>query len=205
MPLSLSINNSTENQVGVWEITENIDYFVEKLKSSVFPKEKLEKRQLEKLAVRHLLNELSLEELHGKIDYDNFGKPHLIDNQYYISFSHKSPFAAVIISKNNPHTGIDIERVGPMPMKLSAKFTNKQDLSAEASSLTETERCALIWSAKECLYKVYGKKELDFREHMTIYHLSPGHLLGKIHKQNVCLNIHMSYLMYQDMVVVYTT
>jgi len=203
MPIVYEHTTSKGAKLGVWDIQETLDFFSDALGLQAFPDEKLPGRIAEKLAVRLLLNHLVGKEVHNEIRYDAFGKPYLENQRYFISFSHKKNHVAVIVSTENPCTGIDIETVGPLPLKLLFKYQNANDLDKEAFS-NEEFRASLLWSAKECLYKVYGKKELDFAGHMTIEYIQEGLLLGKIHKNGFTLQIPLRYVQYSNYVLTYT-
>lgn len=60
--------------------------------------------------------------------------------------------------------GIDIEEVRNRILNLSHKFISTSD----SSPLEGVEHAHLIWGAKEVLYKIYAKKELDFKAHLKI-------------------------------------
>ena len=63
------------------------------------------------------------------------------------------------------------------------------------------------WGAKEALYKAYGRRELDFREHIIIEPFdlnSPeGEMRGRITKGDFSANYQLKYRSVQDFVLVY--
>jgi 4'-phosphopantetheinyl transferase len=203
MPLIFCKDINEFTQVGIWNISEEGAFFEQKLNYENIPSEKLNKRQLEKLALRHLLNVLSNKLLHTNIIYDEFGKPFLQNSSVNISFSHKFPFVAVIISKKNPLTGIDIERVGPLQEKLADKFTNNEDLLS-LSYYNSMQKCAIIWSAKEVLYKAYGKKSIDFKKHLTIKFVEKCSLIGIIRISDFEAEVPMHFEFFEDLIWVHS-
>ena len=203
MPLIYKVHTKQGSLVGIWKIEEPIEFFTNALSNKAIPEEKLLNRKLEKLGIRYLLNQLSEKFLDNEIDYDNFGKPHLINGKHFISFSHKKIFVAVILSKNNPHTGIDIEMTGPLPLKLSHKFVSNNDLVPD-EKFTPQQKAALIWSAKESLYKIYGKKELDFKEHLSVKYIHNKELIGTIHKGDFYLQVSLHYDFVGELVLVHS-
>jgi phosphopantetheinyl transferase (holo-ACP synthase) len=54
--------------------------------------------------------------------------------------------------------------------------------SAELRQANTPERQALYWCAKEALYKLYGKRALDFRTDMKISEPWPGQIQGLVTK-----------------------
>lgn len=104
---------------------------------------------------------------------DEFGKPHLsvadeFGHKPYISWSHSGQHAAVITNSNAP-TGIDVEKIDTRILRIQNKFCNATDLlSCTAEAHLRHHVLLIIWGAKESMYKYYGKKEVDFREQMTV-------------------------------------
>lgn len=101
-----------------------------------------------------------------EVGKDEFGKPFLRDNSAQISWSHSGNYAALIACEHAP-TGIDIEQLSERVLKIEDKFCNKADKST-IDHRHKVESLLLIWTAKESMYKLYGKKEVDFRKHMTV-------------------------------------
>ncbi|MCO6494144.1 MAG: 4'-phosphopantetheinyl transferase superfamily protein [Bacteroidetes bacterium] len=202
MPLIYKSQNDKSN-LGVWRIDEPISFFLDKLNLNDYPGEKLNDRKLEKLGTRHLLNLLADKPIHEKIQYDGYGKPYLDEMNDFISFSHKKSHVAVIISNQNKLTGIDIEKIGALPVKLSAKFVSQEDFMPD-SLFSQEQKCTLIWSAKETIYKCYGKKELDFRQNLKVCFDKENHLTGFINKGDYSKQIPLKYEFIEDFALVYT-
>jgi len=110
---------------------------------------------------------------------DDKGKPHLTPATADISISHSGQLAAVYVSEAGP-CGVDLEMVGDKVLRIERKFCSE----AESDSLDRVlhrEALHLIWGAKEALYKLYGRKEVDFRTQLHIEPFEPaaqGHLFG---------------------------
>lgn len=119
-------------------------------------------RQKHYLASRLLLKQFHPDE---KIVKDEFGKPHLAGSEGGISWSHSGNYAAFASCQHGP-AGIDIETLGPRILKIENKFCNQKD-KAVIHHTHHSNSLLLIWGAKESIYKWYGKKEVDFRLHMT--------------------------------------
>lgn len=202
MPLLLHKKINGKSSLGIWLIEEQPDFFYKHLGEKPALIEKQVHKQLEKLAARHLINIISGKTIHNKLIYDAFGKPFLQEDPKFISFSHKFPYVAVLMSES-PFTGIDIERLGETPYKLRSKFVSPHD---RVGTLTDNplEQATLIWSAKECLYKVYGKKALDFKQHLRVWVNSDGKLMGLVHKNTHKLEIELQYFKFQNHTVVHT-
>ncbi len=61
--------------------------------------------------------------------------------------------------------GVDIESLRPQIEKIKSKFCRPEELEFAITPV----QSLLIWSAKEAMYKAYGKKEIDFREQMRVH------------------------------------
>jgi phosphopantetheinyl transferase len=154
----------------VWRITED----VEALRSAISLKEDeealfrtfvAESRKKQWLAYRILVRRL-IEPEDFPVEYDAMGKPYLAGSSYHISVTHTDNLAAVIISRNRK-VGIDTEKIKPRIEKVKDKFLNDGELSL-INKGSELEQMTLVWCAKEALYKFYGKRDLDFREHIFV-------------------------------------
>ncbi len=163
MPLIFETQTETAKKIGVWEITEPESFFLNIL--GVEADTRLsQKRRIEKICASHLLNVLTGENFYNSLTNDENGKPILLNSSYSVSFSHSRDKVACIVDKLGHPVGIDIEEVRNRILNLSHKFISTSD----SSPLEGVEHAHLIWGAKEVLYKIYAKKELDFKAHLKI-------------------------------------
>jgi phosphopantetheinyl transferase len=97
---------------------------------------------------------------------DEFGKPYLVPKQLEINYSHTQQ---LLFWGEHPskQIGVDIETLRPQLTKIKHKFCREDEL-AFVPNTKEIEYLLAIWSSKEAIYKAYGKKEVDFRDHMQI-------------------------------------
>ena len=177
---------SSRGKLGIWHITESLE---ELLKMKHFSEENLsllntffyEHRKKEWLVARILAEQLS-EEKNSRIIYDEHNKPFLENSKKHISISHSHNFLAVILDEYE--TGIDIELIKPKVLRIKEKFMSDEELnSLQKENLAE--QLTVYWCAKESLYKLYGKKELAFKENLSIepFHYSEkGIIKGWIKK-----------------------
>jgi 4'-phosphopantetheinyl transferase EntD len=63
--------------------------------------------------------------------------------------------------------GIDIEKIKPRIEKVRDKFINPEE-DRLIGKERELEQLTLAWCAKEALYKLFGIRNLDFRENMQV-------------------------------------
>ncbi|MEW6469284.1 MAG: 4'-phosphopantetheinyl transferase superfamily protein [Bacteroidota bacterium] len=136
-------------------------------------------RRLQWMASRILLRSLTGSTA-LKIAYDDFGKPFLRDSALRISISHSHGRVGLIAS--GQETGLDIEQVREKIYRIRMKFMSEAELKNIGAAAAH-EQLTAYWCAKESLYKLYGKKELHFREHILIddfEYRGSGTLTGRI-------------------------
>jgi 4'-phosphopantetheinyl transferase len=106
---------------------------------------------------------------------DEHGKPFLKDNPYEISLTHTLAYVGVVFSKNSP-VGIDIEKPRLQILKILKRLFSEDE---EADVNGDVDKATIYWSAKEALYKLYGKRKVDFKENLFLEN-KEGYIFGKI-------------------------
>lgn len=164
---TLTVNSKTK--VLVWKIEETIEELSAQISLSATSKNKFERMKSEIhqkgfLSIRHLMKEVGLND--HDLNYDEFGKPHLIDGRF-ISITHSFNFTAIIISEDKK-VGIDIEKQREKILKIAHKFTPIEEYKTIANIDALIRKLTIVWAAKESLYKIYGKKKLLFLHHIYI-------------------------------------
>ena len=95
---------------------------------------------------------------------DEHGKPYLSNSSFHISLANSYPYAAAIIHRDIA-VGIDLEPPKSTLLRIRHKFLNEEELTDAGLDL---HKLCIYWCAKECLYKIHGKRELSFRQNMHI-------------------------------------
>jgi len=157
-------------RVLVCELTDSVESLKEQITliesdNTEFEKIVSEKRKLEFLGIRVALKSLLGKEI--KIQYDNEGKPHLLDGSYQISVSHTNNWIAVMAHPTQK-VGIDIECPTDKIRNLYTRFLSVTE-QKELSEGNDTRQLLLAWSAKEALYKIIGKEAIDFANQLRIF------------------------------------
>ncbi len=199
MPLSNIIYPNANSKIVCWNIEETReelefglamdDNFLKKLDSCA------KHRQLELLAVRNVLKVLGGK--YVKLGYDEFRKPYLLESEGHISISHSKKKVAVFYHKDK-QVGLDLEHISPKLMRVREKFCHEKETAFCQENLTYL---CLVWSAKESLYKFYGKKELEFKEEMLIekFQLSQkGHFWGNVQKGDFKARLNIDYIIFGE-------
>ncbi|MHA4810692.1 4'-phosphopantetheinyl transferase family protein [Flavitalea flava] len=177
MPLFYQHNINEGTKIGIWHIQEPESFFLEKvpLKREVSHPFK----RLQHLAGRYLLPFLFADFPLEEIRIADTRQPFLESERYHFSISHCDHFAAAIVS-NTHRVGVDIELITPRIERVAHKFLNEEEvhffnedyaLFLEQWGLrgkVQQELLTLIWSAKEAIFKWYGRGEMDFKKHMLL-------------------------------------
>lgn len=206
MPI-ISLQNITNDVLlGIWQVTETKAELAEILSHNFHdtskPVNPAESVGLHWFASRVLVQHLFS---HNKIEIhkDIFNKPTLyIDGEkYFISISHAHLYVGVMVSKTH-EIGLDIEQTDDRINRVANKFMNE----AEKQFGHSIEHKTLIWSAKEAVYKWYGKKELDFRGNMEVQPFvvkNNGTFHCKLHKNETQHLLPVHYYSVDDYFIAY--
>lgn len=117
-------------------------------------------RRAERLAWRALLREL---EPAAQVEYLPSGKPAIKNSKYqHLSVSHCRDFVAVALSSKP--CGIDIERCDRNFGCVKSRYMSDE----EAMLSAHNDWSAVVWCAKEALYKMAGREGVDFKRDIII-------------------------------------
>ncbi|HSN09364.1 MAG TPA: 4'-phosphopantetheinyl transferase superfamily protein [Hanamia sp.] len=175
MPLFYQHNINDNTKLAVWYITENEHFFLEKvpLQTEVSHPHK----RLQHLAARYLLEILQPGFPFHLIEIADSKKPLLSNEEFHFSVSHCGDYAAAIVSENKL-VGIDVELITPRVERIKNKFLSENEMNL--LPVCNTKFLTLCWSAKEAIYKWYGKGQVDFKSNMIIDRLLFEKQEGKI-------------------------
>lgn len=199
MPLILKKNIDDLATIAVWDINEPLSYFQAALRLDEEELDRLEMmkpfRKREWLTSRFLVNEICPSEQRLRIYKNEPGKPTLEDDSAFISISHSKDRIAVIKSK--VLVGIDIQEEDPRMPSLYKRFMSESEQDMMDMN-NQNSAYHIFWGAKECMYKAYGKKQLDFKENMGVYpfkyYQTNLELSGWVKKND----IHQQYRIYTE-------
>lgn len=127
-------------------------------------------RRTERLAWRLLLRSVLPT---AQVEYLSSGKPEIKNSQYnHISVSHCQDFVAVAIATKP--CGIDVERYDRNFERVISRY-----MTAEEQSLSADKHwAAVVWCAKEAMYKMAGREGVDFKRDMQIISAEPPFVGG---------------------------
>lgn len=127
-------------------------------------------RRMEWLAARWLLHQYTGAAIRLPLAKDAFSKPFFPEHRHLsCSLSHSHGIVGALLAREAP-VGCDIQVIVPKMDKLAHKFMHpdEQAFVLEHPAGMHSELYHIFWTAKESLYKAYGIKALDFREHMRL-------------------------------------
>jgi len=168
MPLVHQATLGTNGLWGIWQIEEPLSVLAQNLvgAENILESNALEQKQRESLAARQLCRHLLQTQgvAYKGLYKDAFGKPFLNHSDWQISLSHCHQVAAAVIHQRQT-VGIDIEQPRPQLRRVAPKFLSQQEIDFTQYDLNSL---SLVWSAKEALYKLYGRKKLTFKKELSI-------------------------------------
>ncbi len=156
---------------GIWFLSEDIDHFLSNI--DLDPDEEIElnsilldSKKLQWLGARYLLHKMSGRVKRGAINKTEKGFPRLENSSFSISLSHSENYVAAAAA---PYPiGVDIQTKTPKIMRILDKFASDGENVICKASEDDLTLAHLIWSAKEGMFKAYGKGQVDFRRHLSI-------------------------------------
>lgn len=199
--------------LALWQITEGKLELLAKLQEG-YQEDSFQKRSEQANALHYLASRCIIKEIFPRdqvfLNKNEYNQPTLLVNQvpFHISITHAADMAGIYLSKENL-PGIDLEKIDQRIARVKHKFMNRVELEFGGSE-NQIISQSLIWSAKEALYKVYGKKELDFREHLHIHPFNInqnnlGVFTGDIIKDDFIQKHRIHYQIIDNIVLTYTS
>ena len=170
--MGLLINTQIENdcQLGLWEIVEDYETLFQMTLLNDDDIRRLNtfkniNRKIESLSVRALLQQLTRPD--ARIVYHGRSrKPYLDDNSFNISVTHSHKYTAILLSKNK-QVGIDIEYMSHNINRIAHKFINDSEVIS-SDPQERIKHLYIHWCAKEALYKICNKEDINFKENICI-------------------------------------
>ena len=205
MALFFQQNINQTSKLAIWKIEEP-ELFYTKLVSLRATISHPQKR-LQHLAGRYLLPFLFADFPHNAIEIADTRKPFLPTAQYHFSISHCTDYAAAIVSKNQA-VGIDIEIITERVHKIKHKYLHalEQAFVNDYPIEKQTELLTVLWSAKEAMFKWWGRGDIDFSEAMQIQSFElkeSGVMHASFKKDNFKTALELNYKIINQMSLVW--
>lgn len=208
MPLIHSEKGKHNTDIAIWEIHENLAFFKERLELTeediAFLENIHERRAIEWAASRYLLKTMLDRPVPFECIADQHGKPFIPDDPRHLSISHSWGMAMIGLSDKT--LGVDIQRESDKIERLRSKFVADDEYPPGVDHIN-VETLHLAWSAKEAMFKLFAKGELDFKKHLKLQ-LPPdvdryGVINGTILKNEVEIRCEINYRFIRGYIWVY--
>ena len=132
-------------------------------------------------------------------------KPFLKGNSFNISISHSHQLTSILVSRKKK-VGIDLEYMSHKISALSFRFINAHEIITDDINLSRYH-LYLHWCAKEALYKICDKQDINFRENLTIAPFRPkerGRIRGRVINPKGVEDFRLRYERMNDYAIVWT-
>jgi len=174
MGLYLKRKLDNEAEIGVWQITETEEQLKEMSSTPSDEMEEIsfirsESLRKQRLAVRALLNTMFDEKVY--LSHHDNGKPYLENNPVNISITHTEKYVAVILHEEE-NVGIDIESLD-RDFSVVEKKALSEDEIEDLEDEKRNEQLAIYWCAKEAIFKLLSRYNVDFAEQIEIERFRP--------------------------------
>ena len=152
------------------------------------------KRKMEFVATRFLRHQLfGFTHIH----YNEVGAP-FIEDEGFISISHAKGVVGIAFSKDFS-IGLDLEKVDSRMVKLSPKFLSS--LESQTLDTRSPLEMTKVWSGKEALYKLAGRKGIIFSTDLHLSPFSENLWNGRIYSGEIAVYTEISIFTLEDLVV----
>lgn len=193
--------------LGIWEIEEDYEQLLSQLQLTPDEMTTVEsfrnyQRKLEWLSVRLLINQMLNRPC--RIVYNGSRKPFLECNTYQISISHSHLLTSVLLSTSHK-VGIDLEYMSHQIHRVAHKFINEKEYITSDISLQRLH-LYIHWCAKEALYKICDKQDINFKQNLTILPFevsSQGTIVGYVDNRFGHEEFWLHYTTYDGYVIVW--
>lgn len=157
----------------IYEINQCSDYFMNldiwSLSELEYIKKLYPKRQLEYLASRFMLKQRFIINDEWPLVKNQFGKLYLTNHPIEFSLSHSHRYTGYAFG--NHEVGFDLQIYQNKVLRILQKFLNEAELEI-LNQIQDSENflknATLLWSAKEAIYKSFGKKGLAFKHQILL-------------------------------------
>ena len=169
MGLYLNKKLDNEAEIGVWQITETEEELKELSSTPSDEMEEIsfirsESLRKQRLAVRALLNTMFDDKVY--LSHHDNGKPYIENNPVNISITHTAKYVAVILHEEE-NVGIDIESLDRDFSVVEKKALSEDEID-DLEDEKRNEQLAIYWCAKEAIFKLLSRYNVDFAEQIEI-------------------------------------
>ena len=207
MPIFKHISIHTDCDLYIWEINETLNELLQMVHLKDTDRQKLEKFGSESRKKEFLCTRILIQQCLGsdvQVYNDEHGKPHLISSDLKISITHTKNFVAILLSKTHVHA-LDMEYLSERVYRIAPRFLSKSELQ-NISETNKTLHLYQHWCAKECLIKLYGKKDIHLIDELKIDIFQPSdkRFTGEVCRADFSKKYTFEYLQFDEYLLVYS-
>lgn len=173
MPFSYTSDFQPEGELVLWRMAELPDWYLDHLSLSPNLWREYKAISAPNIQLQWLASRFALQQVAKRreldIQKDAYGKPHLVQDERFISISHCQGYAAAIAAAKP--VGVDVEVVSDRVQRVKDRFLSQQEQGILG---VDDAHLMLGWSAKEAVYKLYGERGLVFKDNMVIESIDPA-------------------------------
>jgi 4'-phosphopantetheinyl transferase len=207
MPICEQIQINDFCRLIVWNTTEPLDDLLQNV--SLTPNELArldsfgsQSRKIEFVATRCLVQLILGQNV--QIDNDEHGKPHLINSDLNISISHTKAYVGILLGDKHS-VALDMEYLSDRVNRIASRFLSETELK----NIDDENKILHLyqhWCAKECLIKMYGKKDVHLIDELKISPFSAGdsNFLGQVCRTDFSETYTFQYLQFENHLLVYS-
>ncbi|MPQ45821.1 4'-phosphopantetheinyl transferase superfamily protein [Marinifilum sp. N1E240] len=207
MPIFKHISIHTNCNLYIWKIDESLNQLLQLVTLNDTDIQKFEKFGSESRKKEFLCTRILIQKCLGtdvQVYNDEHGKPHLINSNLKISITHTKSFVAILLSKTHVHA-LDMEYLSERVYRIAPRFLSKSELE----NISETDKTLHLyqhWCAKECLIKLYGKKDVHLIDELKIDAFQPSdkRFTGAVCRADFLKKYTFEYLQFDDYLLVYS-
>ncbi len=195
MPLIRKISRQNNSTIYIWLLEES----VESLESQVSLSSELE-QLYSKISSQHRKKEwlaskvIVQQQLNDNITYTSNRAPRLLSGSQEISVSHSNRLCCVMV--HDRRCGVDIESCDRDFERVAKRFLN----NSERRLITTNREMCVAWCAKEAIYKLIGRVDVDFSEDFNIIEIG-ANFVKIIYQQN---EYSLTYIEIERQIVCFT-
>lgn len=129
--------------------------------------------------------------------YSEIGAPY-VEGEGFISISHANHVVGMAYCPSF-QVGLDLEPIHEKVMRVKHKFLSPEEQrSTDTSSVEEMIK---VWSGKEALYKLAGRKEIIFAENLLLHRIDSLKWKGRIYFPDTKKEVEMTIETKHDFVI----
>jgi 4'-phosphopantetheinyl transferase len=135
------------------------------------------------------------------IHYNEVGAP-FIEGDGFISISHAKNLVGIALNPSY-QIGFDIEFIQDKAFRLQSKFLNESEISSFDNA--NHRIMTACWSAKETLYKLAGRKKIDFKEDLHLNNVEENIWVGKIINPTTIFSLNLQIITYNNHIITFNS